>query len=46
MVNEKKKRLGQFYTTNHKYILQNFYIPNNVKTIIEPFEKVFNEEDI
>lgn len=33
----KKKELGQFYTTNYEYILQNFKIPDNVKNIIEPF---------
>lgn len=32
-----KKQLGQFFTTNYEYILQNMYIPQNVKTIIEPF---------
>lgn len=32
-----KKELGQFYTTNYKYILSNMSIPNNIKTIIEPF---------
>jgi len=34
-----KKRLGQFYTTNYEYILQNMIIPDYVsdKTIIEPF---------
>lgn len=32
-----KKQLGQFYTTNYEYILSNMKIPNNVKTIIEPF---------
>lgn len=31
------KAYGQFMTTNYKYILNNFYIPNNVETIIEPF---------
>lgn len=33
----KKKNLGQFYTTNHKYILQGLSIPDNIKNIIEPF---------
>lgn len=33
----KKKRLGQFYTTNYDYILQNLYIPDDVSIIIEPF---------
>ena len=32
-----KNKLGQFYTTNYEYILQNLYIPENVHTIIEPF---------
>ena len=32
-----KKELGQFFTTNYKYILQKLEIPNNVKNIIEPF---------
>jgi len=32
-----KKKYGQFYTTNYKYILKNFNVPENVKTIIEPF---------
>ena len=32
-----KNELGQFYTTNYKYILSNMYIPDNVKNIIEPF---------
>ena len=32
-----KKELGQYYTTNYNYILQNFKIPTDVDTIIEPF---------
>jgi len=32
-----KKEMGQFYTTNYDYILQNFYIPKKEKNIIEPF---------
>lgn len=32
-----KKSLGQFFTTNYKYILQNTYIPSNITNIIEPF---------
>lgn len=32
-----KQKLGQFYTTNHAYILQNMIIPNNIENIIEPF---------
>lgn len=35
--NKKKSQLGQFYTTNYKYILQNLYIPENVTNIVEPF---------
>lgn len=34
---ESKKTLGQFYTTNYKYILTDFYIPEKVINIIEPF---------
>lgn len=33
----KKKNLGQFYTMNYDYILQNMYVPDNIKNIIEPF---------
>jgi hypothetical protein len=32
-----KKQLGQFYTTNYNYILQNMSVPKNVSHIIEPF---------
>ena len=32
-----KQKLGQFYTTNYKYILSNLYIPKDITTIIEPF---------
>lgn len=32
-----KKSLGQFYTTNHEYILQGLKIPDNIINIIEPF---------
>lgn len=32
-----KQLLGQYYTTNHEYILQGFNIPNNIQNIIEPF---------
>lgn len=32
-----KKKYGQFYTTNYKYILQNFKIPKDIVHIIEPF---------
>jgi len=34
---EKKKSLGQFYTTNYEYILQGLVIPDNINHIIEPF---------
>ena len=33
----KKQQLGQFYTTNYDYILQNMRIPIDIKSIIEPF---------
>lgn len=33
----KKKILGQFFTTNQEYILQGLSIPDNTSTIIEPF---------
>lgn len=33
----KKKDLGQFFTKEYEYILQNMYIPIGVKHIIEPF---------
>ena len=32
-----KKTLGQYFTTNHEYILQNLNIPDNTIGIIEPF---------
>lgn len=32
-----KKNKGQFYTTNNDYILDGFYIPNDIDVIIEPF---------
>jgi len=32
-----KKQLGQFFTTNYEYILQNFTIPEGIVNIIEPF---------
>jgi hypothetical protein len=34
---EVKQKLGQFYTTNYEYILQNLKIPDNITNIIEPF---------
>jgi hypothetical protein len=30
----KKKQYGKFMTTNYKYILQHFKIPNHINTII------------
>ena len=32
-----KQKLGQFFTTNYKYILSNLNVPPNIKKIIEPF---------
>lgn len=32
-----KKLLGQYFTTNYDYILQNMKVPLKTKTIIEPF---------
>lgn len=32
-----KQKLGQFFTTNYKYILSNLFVPQNIKKIIEPF---------
>ena len=32
-----KQTLGQFYTTNYKYCLQNITIPEDITHIIEPF---------
>jgi len=37
MQNSTKKILGQYYTTNYEYILQNIKIPSYVRYIIEPF---------
>ena len=34
---DKKKNLGQFYTTNYNYIFQNLKIDENITSIIEPF---------
>jgi len=34
---EKKHSLGQFFTTNQEYILQNLNIPEDIITVIEPF---------
>jgi hypothetical protein len=36
-IKQTKKLLGQFYTTNYDYILQDMKIPDNIKNIIEPF---------
>ena len=33
----KKAELGQFYTKNYQYILQNIKVPSFIKNIIEPF---------
>jgi hypothetical protein len=33
----RKRNLGQFYTTNYKYILSNMKIPEGTTRIIEPF---------
>jgi len=33
----KKKKLGQYYTTNYEYILKNMYIPDDITSVIEPF---------
>ncbi len=33
----KKQELGQFMTTNYKYIMQSISIPENINNIIEPF---------
>lgn len=32
-----KSQLGQFYTTNYDYILQNLSVPDNITHIVEPF---------
>lgn len=32
-----KKKYGQFFTTNYKYILSDMKIPTDIKTIVEPF---------
>lgn len=32
-----KQTLGQFYTTNYEYILQNLSIPDDTMNIMEPF---------
>jgi hypothetical protein len=37
MNRSKKKKLGQFFTTNYDYILQDMFIPEDIKSIIEPF---------
>ena len=36
MISEKQE-LGQFYTTNYNYILNDIVIPDNITRIIEPF---------
>lgn len=51
MSTDKKKKLGQFYTTNYNYIFQNLNIDENITTIIEPFAgkgdllKFFNKNE-
>jgi len=35
--NYSKQKLGQFFTTNYKYILSDMNIPDTIKKIIEPF---------
>jgi len=48
---DKKKNLGQFYTTNYNYIFQNLHIDENITSIIEPFAgkgdllKFFNKNE-
>jgi site-specific DNA-adenine methylase len=37
MESKSKNELGQFYTTNYEYILQNLSIPTTETHIIEPF---------
>lgn len=32
-----KKKYGQFFTTNYKYILTDMKIPSDIKNIVEPF---------
>lgn len=34
---KRKQELGQFYTTNYEYILQNLSVPADVGHIVEPF---------
>lgn len=34
---DRKKTLGQFFTTNYQYILQNMYVPERTKFVCEPF---------
>lgn len=36
-MSSQKSTLGQFYTTNNEYILQDLEVPCNERTIIEPF---------
>ena len=51
MSTDKKKNLGQFYTTNYNYIFQNLHIDENITSIIEPFAgkgdllKFFNKNE-
>ena len=36
-LSDNKKKFGQFFTTNYKYILQNLTILDDIENIIEPF---------
>jgi len=36
--NERKQKLGQFYTTNFEYILNGMNIPDGITHIIEPLQ--------
>ena len=33
----RKKELGQYFTTNYNYILDGFYIPDDIEKVVEPF---------
>ena len=37
MSTDKKKKLGQFYTTNYNYILQNLNIDENIINFLNKF---------
>lgn len=36
-MSKSKRQLGQYFTTNYKYVLQGFSIPETVDQLIEPF---------